>query len=429
MGRSRLRAITAGTGLAFVLNSSTVASAMIVALSGAGLVGVTETFGLLLGMGFGTSLTVQILTFNISQWTFGLMAVGLVGRVMARREQWRSLWLAILGVGMVFFGLSLMKMAMSSFRTSDTVEIFLKVPALALVGSAVLTASIHSSAATIILIQGLAESGSISITCAIMGVIGANIGTCATALMASLRAGRQGRQVALFNIIIRIVTALVVLPFVPWLVKASEWTAGLIFGNASSARTIAMSHTLFNLVSIALFAPFLGMISRLFMKLTDAPVRSTPTELPDPREIEKDPEAGLAEVLDSVVRMSMRTNLLFKKMIRAFDTDSTGPVQELRSEGDAIATLDEVLTSLLGQVDSGKIDENARHVRYALLGASGGTGTNRLARFPYGYGSGERQDSRGNRLQHGGGRAPETISSFRGAGSRFGAAHPFGKRY
>ena len=370
LGRNRVLAVVAGIMLTVMLNSSSAASAMMVALSGAGLVGVTQTFGVLLGSGVGTSITVLILTLDIVKWAFVLMAVGFVGGMAARREQARFLARAVLGVGMLFFGLGLMKDAVSAFKASDTARVFLSQPGLAFVGSIALTAVIHSSAATIVLAQGLILSGLIPFETGVLVVFGANIGTCATGLLGAISAGRRGRQVAVFNTLIKIVTAGVLLPLTGEVAHASLWLA-----RDDPARAIAASHIMFNLVAVVLFLPFLGPISRVFMKWTGGLAASGDGDiLPRPDEIEKDPEKGLLTVLDVVAKMGKRISDLFIAMIKAFDADDLRPIEDIEIEGHSLATLDEVLTTLLTDVHSSKLGPEAHQVKDTLMAVTASLG-------------------------------------------------------
>ena len=370
LGRNRFLAVAAGVVLTVLLNSSSAASAMMVALSGAGLVGVTQTFGVLLGSGVGTSITVLILTLDIVKWAFVLMAVGFVGGLAARREQARFLARAILGIGMVFFGLGLMKDAMSAFKASDTARELLSRPGLALVGAIALTAVIQSSAATIIMVQGLAGSGLIPLETCVLAVFGANIGTCATGLLSAITAGRRGRQVAAFNILIKIVAAAVLLPFVAEIARVSLWLARDYLDGA-----IAASHILFNLVAVVLFLPFLRPISRVFMKWTGALAASGESDvLPHADEIEQDPEKGLLTVLDVVAKMGKRISDLFAAMVEAFDADDLHPIEDIETEGNSLATLDEVLTTLLTDVHSSKLDPEAHQVKDTLMAVTASLG-------------------------------------------------------
>ena len=370
LGRNRFLAVIAGVALTVLLNSSSAASAMMVALSGAGLVGVTQTFGVLLGSGVGTSVTVLILTLDIVKWAFVLMAVGFVGGLAARREQARFLARAILGIGMVFFGLGLMKDAMSAVKASDAAREFLSRPGMALLGSIALTAVIQSSAATIIMVQGLAASGLIPLETCVLVVFGANIGTCATGLLSAITAGRRGRQVAAFNILIKIVATAALLPFLSRIAGLSLWLA---HGNMDGA--IATSHILFNLFAVVLFLPLLGPISRVFMRWTGGLAGLGENDvLPHADDVEEHPEKGLLAVLDVVTKMGKRISSLFATMPGVFDADDLHPIEDIETEGNSLATLDEVLTTLLTDVHSSKLDPEAHQVKDTLTAVTASLG-------------------------------------------------------
>ena len=365
VARNRFGAVLAGVALAVALNSSSAASAMLVALSGAGLVGAGETFGVLLGTGVGTSVTVQILSFDLDQYAFLIIAVGLVGRMTARREERKALANALLGVGLVFFGLGLMKHAVVGLRTSETALRLLASAPLAFFGSILFTAVIQGSAATILLAQGLLSADVISLRIGILVVLGANIGTCATAFLGAATAGGKGIRVALFNVFYKVVTALVLLPLLKPLASLSSWmTSGF------TDRVLVNAHLLYNLFGLFLFLPFLGRASALLARLPFRRRQPPPHVLPLPADIERHPEQSLPAVLEVLNRMGQRTLDIFQRVPETLESENTQPIQAIESDADDVASVDEVLTTILGDVESANLDAEAHHVRDGFLAAT-----------------------------------------------------------
>ncbi|MFH0962823.1 MAG: Na/Pi symporter [Planctomycetota bacterium] len=374
IGRSRLRALVAGIALTVAVNSSGAVTTMMVTLSGAGLVGAGETFGVLLGAGIGTAITLQILTLNLSPWAAALMIAGLVMATVARREERRHLGRAVLGIGLLFFGLGLMKSSVADLGASEFAKGLLGSRSFALAGSIVFTALTHSSAATILLVQGLAVAGAMPFQAAIFAVIGANVGTCATALLGTLSAGARGRQVALFNLLYKSVTAAAAVPLAGALAAAALRLAGSggpAPAGSELAHPIAFAHLVFNVAGAVLFLPFLAVIARAFARREKRAERACGIthEAPSPAEIEADPDAELPRVLPVLLRMGERTSVALEKLLAALEADTTEPIRALEEEAEVAASIDEVLTTILSEVDSGKLSPEADHVRDAFLAA------------------------------------------------------------
>jgi phosphate:Na+ symporter len=173
---------------------------MLVGFVSAGLMTFRQTLAVILGADIGATLTVQLIAFHVYDYALLLIGLGLSSTLFARRTQLRNMGQGVLGFGFVFLSLKIMIDAMMPLQSNELFrQVFVALtdtPLIGVVLSAGITALIHSSAATMGIALAFAQSGLIPLPAAIYIILGANIGTCSTALIASLRSTAEARRVA-----------------------------------------------------------------------------------------------------------------------------------------------------------------------------------------------------------------------------------------
>ncbi len=267
--RNRVHAALAGAMVTVGLQSSGATTLFLVGLSEAGVIELRQALGVILGADIGTTITVQLVAFNLFAWSPLGLAVGWVWSRFGRTEKSRAVGRVVLGAGLLFFGMGIMAAKMAPIGrvewVADTLARFSRFPLLGIAASALFTALVRSSATTIVLALGLAESGVIGTAEAIPIILGANIGTCSTALIAAVGSGRKGWRIALAHVAFKIAGAALVYPFLGAFADVTEGLSST-FG-AGAGRMVANAHTLFNLFVAVVFLPFTGAAERLLMRL------------------------------------------------------------------------------------------------------------------------------------------------------------------
>ncbi|HSE96037.1 MAG TPA: Na/Pi cotransporter family protein, partial [Methylomirabilota bacterium] len=263
--RNRFTALLTGAGVTALIQSSTATTVMLIGFVQAGLLTLHQAMGIILGADIGTTFTVQLLAFRIYDYALLLVGLGFVAWFFLKRRLVRDLGQAVLGFGLIFLGLKLMIDGMAPLKDSTLVAqvllAFAESPILGIAAGAVFSAVVHSSAATIGLAIALAGHGLLPLAAAVPLVLGANIGTCATALAASLGSTTEAKRVGVAHIGFKLLGAVVVLPILEPFVTLTAWTA------ADPARQIANAHTLFNVAISLLFLPFQDPAARLITAL------------------------------------------------------------------------------------------------------------------------------------------------------------------
>lgn len=295
---NHVRAVCAGAMVAGLIQSSSSTTVMTVGFVNAGLLTLKQAIGVIFGANIGTTASGQIVSFNIGNIALPAITLGVVLLLTLRRPAGQGLARAILGFGLLFFGMGLMSSQLKAVSTFPSfVRIFQAIdcsPAyigadlpigamIAAIGIGVLTTTIvQSSAATIGLAIALANSGLLNIWTAVPIILGDNIGTTVTANLAAITASRPAKQAAVAHTLFNVlgVSVMVALFYVPingmpcFFYAVDRITSGDVFAGENVGRHIAAAHSLFNIVCVVTFTPLIGVLAWVCTKII--PVRVAP---------------------------------------------------------------------------------------------------------------------------------------------------------
>lgn len=266
---TRLRAFASGLGVTAILQSSTATGLIVSGFAGAGLIDLVPALSAMLGANLGTTLIVQVLTFNIMAVVPPLFLLGILLFRRAPTRRVHDLGRVSIGLGLVLLALDQMVAAVRPLTTlpaADTAITFLAgQPVLALLAAALFTWVAHSSVATVLLIGSLATAGMVPLEGALAMVLGANLGTAINPMLES-PGGRDpsARRVPVGNFLNRLIACLVALPLLP---IAADLVASL---EPDADRRVADFHTAFNLAAALVFLPLLGPFARILERLFPA---------------------------------------------------------------------------------------------------------------------------------------------------------------
>ncbi len=260
--RNKFTAVLVGLLVTAVIQSSSATTVMVVGFVNAGLLSLSKAIGVIMGANIGTTVTSLMLSVKLN---FGILftAVGAICQLAGNRSSFKLLGQIMMGLGILFVGMDAMTAAMEPLRDwqgfRDMMELA-KNPLVGVLVGAGVTALLQSSSASVGILQALAATGAISLQASLFILFGQNIGTCVTALLASVGANRTAKRAAvvhlLFNVIgaaLFIVLALV-LPLASWI----ETLAG-----ANLRLQIAFAHIIFNVVTTLLLLPLSCLLERL----------------------------------------------------------------------------------------------------------------------------------------------------------------------
>lgn len=274
---NHLTGLVAGAAVTAVIQSSSATTVMVVGLVNGGWMSPSQALGVIMGANIGTTATAHLIAFELTAYALPAMGLGVfcfllgTGRV---RSGWAR---AIFGFGCLFGGMGMMGRAVEPLARSpaflELVTVYGHHPLMGVLTGALTTAVVQSSSATIGMLQALAGQGLVSMAAAFPILLGNNIGTCSTALLAGMGASADARRAAVLHLVINTVGTLV---FMAGLPLATAWATR---SSPDAVRQIANAHTLFNVVSAALLLPVANQLLQLVYWL----VPGAPAGPPGPR--------------------------------------------------------------------------------------------------------------------------------------------------
>lgn len=364
--RRRWRAVAVGTILAAILQSSSAATVLLVEMSASGLLNVPQALAVALGTGIGSSLTVQIIAFRIAHYALALFALGALLHFL-RNEESKASGAVLMGFGLMFLGMEVMREGFEPLKNSPSfvaaLSQFGETPWLAVLVAAALTAVIQASAATVALAMTLSAAGLLPLPGAVAIVLGANVGTAATAFIPTFRRGRVALHVALGNLTLRIAACLAFMAIFPLLADLVSRMG------ASVERQLANFNLLFNLVAAALLAPLTVVLARGVEYLIPrrAAVRQRPALAIDISATLPVSES-LARAREDVVRAAERTAQFVERAAELIETPSRRLLRRMAIIDDEIDALVEILIIYLARVGRQPMSPEEQRQRRALLG-------------------------------------------------------------
>jgi phosphate:Na+ symporter len=314
---NRFSALLAGIGVTTLLQSSTATCLMTASFAGRGILVAAPALAVMLGADIGTTLIAQLFSLKIGWLSPILFVIGLVAFQAGNRKRTRDFGRLSVGLGLMLLALQLIVADTQPIRESDLLVVVVESldgePVIAVLIAAAVTWLAHSSLATVLLICSLAGIGAIPLSLVFPLVLGANLGSAAPAITATLGSAPAARRVAIGNALFKLVGCLLLLPFLD---RVPEYLAML---ESDPVRQVVNFHTAFNLALAVLFIGLVGPVSALLERLVpDGPV---PTDEGQARYLDTgalgEPAVALAnarretlriaDVLDEMLRKSMET--------------------------------------------------------------------------------------------------------------------------
>lgn len=261
--------LTIGIGVLLTvgLQSSGAVTSMLVGLGSAGVVRLPQVMGIILGAAVGSTVTVQLISFNISHFGLPVFAFAFSVYFLTKKRALKNILAVLMGFGLIFYGIELIGISAKEIQKieflSQAFSYLSHYPYVAFFVSIAFTGLVHSSAVTIGFVITLSLHGLIGYQDAMYWILGANVGTTSTALLASIGGGYVGRQVAWAHFIYRMISAALFLVVI-------EPFANLVMslpGGGGISRDIANAHSLFNLIAALMFLPFIQIGAKWIEKL------------------------------------------------------------------------------------------------------------------------------------------------------------------
>lgn len=362
--------ILLGAVVTAVLQASGATTVMTVGLVNAGLLTLKQGFGIIMGANIGTTMTAQLIAFKLSDYITVLIFIGFLMQLLARKSRTKYLGQVMLGFGILMLGMDMMGKAVMPLRNYPGfvhfIEVFSSNPLLGIGIGMIMTVLIQSSSATIGILIAMAGQGLIPLEGAIPVLLGDNIGTCITAVLASLRANLTAKRVAAAHVMFNVIGSIIFVVFMPFFIKFVL----LVSPDGDIARQIANAHSAFNILNTLLFMPFVNPFIKLVEKIVPGKaeiISMRPVYLD--KNMLNTPSIAISLAVKEVVRMgelARKDVRLGMEAIQSFDADKVKYVLEHEPVVDA---LERDITDYLTQMSSSEMSESLTTRHTGLLHA------------------------------------------------------------
>jgi len=355
---NRFSAFAAGLGLTAVLQSSTATALMTASFATEGLVTLAAALAIMLGANVGTTLIVQVLSFNVAAAAPALFVVGLVAFRMGRRSRMKDVGRVAIGLGLVLLSLHILLDTLAPAEQAPAVRTLLAAitgdPMLCILIAAALTWAAHSSVATVLLIMSLAYSQFITAEAALALVLGANLGSAVNPLFEGARRGDPASyRMPVGNLLNRLVGIVL---FVPFLHPIARELSAL---QPDMSKMTAMFHIAFNIVTAALFIGLLGPFARLLERALPAQAAARDPNAPrhlDPAALAT-PSLALADAAREVLHMGDLVEEMLRQVMKALMANDRAMVAQVSRMDNAVDRLDEAIKLYVARLTGNSLDE------------------------------------------------------------------------
>ena len=314
---NRFLGVLVGAGITAVIQSSSATTVMVVGFVNSGMMTLQQAVWIIMGANIGTTITGQLIALDVGAIAPLLAFLGVALVVFIKKQKVHHYGLILAGLGILFVGMDMMSAAMMPLRESEAfISLMTKFsnPFLGILAGAVFTAIIQSSSASVGILQALASSGLIGLGNAVYVLFGQNIGTCITAILASIGTNRNAKRTTIIHLMFNIIGT-IIFTTVCILTPLTDLIESLTPDNV--AAQIANMHTLFNIVTTLLLLPFGTYLAKLARKILpekkDENVDVMHMEFIRPMETKRDTQIGLSAIAVTSIRKEIHRMMTMAK--------------------------------------------------------------------------------------------------------------------
>ncbi len=383
---NRVIACITGTVITSIIQSSSATTVMLVGFVDAGLMTLTQAIGVVLGANIGTTVTAQLIAFNISNYAPPAIAAGVLLRFFFASKKWQQSGEVLLGFGILFFGLATMKAglaplrgepsfinALTRFQAQNLNEILL-----CILAGAVLTVAVQSSSATVGITMALASQGLLSFEGSVAMILGENIGTTVTAQLAGISTNINARRTAMAHTLFNVLGVIFIIFLFPHFVNTVVYLTthflsighpDLLVGGEKPfiSRHIANAHTLFNVINAILFLFILPSLVKVAILLTPRGKEERLDEIYHIKYLDRryldSPEVALVQTKQEIIRMAEEAQTMFDEVMRGLKIRNSKKLAKWKDREDVLDNLQrEIIDFLVKVMQQNIIIEESREI-------------------------------------------------------------------
>ncbi|MFC1691299.1 Na/Pi cotransporter family protein [Nanoarchaeota archaeon] len=362
---NRFKGVFVGTVMTSIIQSSSVTSVILIGFLNAGLMNLTQGLAVMFGANIGTTITAQLIAFKITDYAWLLVGIGAFTYFYFDNNKHRSLGLVILGFGLIFIGLNTMKSVVAPLKEIGVIDHFFvqfsRNPLLAIFVGMVATAVLQSSSVTIGITLALASSGLINLPASIFILIGGNIGTCVTAVIASIGGKSSAKKLALGHTLFNVLgagIAFLMLPIYLYFIP-------LISSDIS--RQIANTHTLFNIVNTLIFIGFISLFAKLLNKIIKAKENKREDGEYLDRNLLKTPPFAIKAAVKELSRMLNITKEMFGDSNVLFKRYNYKTQKKIVTDEESVDLAQKEITEYLVEITRKQLDDKDSNLIPSLI--------------------------------------------------------------
>ena len=382
---NRVTGALTGAFVTAIIQSSSVTTVLVVGFITAEVMSFSQAVGVIFGTNIGTTITAQIIAFKVTKYALLLISVGFGMLFIGNKERMKQYGAMVMGLGLIFFGMGVMSNAMKplqSYQPFLDLMAHMDNPILGILTAACFTGLVQSSSATTGIVIVMASQGFITLTAGIALIFGANVGTCITALLASIGKPREAVRAGVVHILFNIIGVVIwiglidqLAQMVIWLSPVAQGVSGVEKLAAETPRQIANAHTIFNIANAIIFLPFAKFIARqaewlvpdkpaVEAELEAAPVLTTQYLNP---ELLAMPALAIEQARRAILLMAEVVQGMLADIIPAFMANNMQIIKDVSQREDQVDYLQRQTTSYLTQIAHGDLSLQESELTVQLL--------------------------------------------------------------
>ena len=372
---NKFMAVFVGFAVTILVQSSSATDIMVIGFVNSGMMNLSQAIGVIMGANIGTTVTAQITAFNISAIAPFILFAGAVMFLFLRKSLVKYIGEFLMGFGMLFVGISIMKAAIAPLSESKGfVDLLsgLDNPFAAVIFGIAFTALLQSSSSSVVIFQTFAVQGLLGYHTAVYLVIGAAIGSVTPNLIASLTTNRNGKRTAILNLLFNLIRAVILIILINVFPQILELIQSL--SPDSVARQVANTHTIFAIIAVTLELPITSLIIKFAEKLI--PIRPEENEQLEDRKLQyllnvknMPSRMALANAKREIARMGRISEKNLNRALDCFFDYDASKVAAVKAREDSVDILDKEIDDALLDLRSMYFSDEALH-RISMLNIS-----------------------------------------------------------
>ena len=351
--KNRIIAVIVGIAVTMVIQSSSATDMMVIGFVNSGLMSLSQAIGVIMGANIGTTITAQITAFNLSTYAPLILFVGAIAYLFIKKNLIKHIGEVVLGFGMLFEGIAIMKEAIVPLSQSQPFIDFLSTlsnPFLAVLFGVAFTALVQSSSSSVVIFQAFAVQGMLTYDVAVYLVIGAAIGSVTPNILASLTTNRNGKRTAILNLLFNLFRACFLIALIsvfPQITRAIQSLSPNDIG-----RQLANTHTIFAITAVLVELPFANAIVKLSQRII--PIRPEEMRQQEDRKLmymmtghDAVPSVAISQARKEIVRMGQISRDNLERSVECFFTLNDDLAIEVEETEDTVNYLEQAISEAL----------------------------------------------------------------------------------